>query len=214
MFSSVLRPIFFYPLAALVATGTILASMGTALIPHEPAAQAGASAGGTYVFGADSLQHVQVGAAQEYYLQRTAAGAPGSIQIATKKTYGAPGASDPGLRLMLTPQAAASLAGKPLRVDLQVRPLLYTTAPRLAVSAQSQGAPTQWVSEPFPSTAIERFSNDPTKSAAWISFALPAQAGPVNAIGLWPEADLSGGQPTLNYGVEILQLRIAPAGGG
>lgn len=211
MFGWVLRPVFFYPLAALAAAGTILASMNYALVPHETAPQGGQTQEGVLVFSAAALQHVDVGSAQEYYLQRAPNGAPSSIQIATKKAYSTPGPSDVGVRLLLSPQAAAGLAGKPLRVDLQLRPLLYTTAPRLSVSAQTQGAPSAWVVQPFPSTAIERFSTDAAKTAVWVSYALPATESAPTAIGLWPEADRQGGeQADLNVGVEIVQIRIAP----
>lgn len=211
MFGWVLRPIFFYPLAAIVATVTILASMNYALVPHEPTPQAGVAQEGVLVFGPAALQHVDVGPAQEYYLQRNPNGAPGSIQIATKKAHTVPGPGDHGVRLLLSPQTAADLAGKPLRIDVQLRPLLYTTAPRLSVSAQTQGAPNAWVAQPFPRTAIERFSTDAAKSAVWVTFALPATAGAPTAIGLWPDADRTGGeQASLNVGVEIVQIRIAP----
>jgi hypothetical protein len=67
------------------------------------------------------------------------------------------------------------------------------------------------VVQPFPRTAVERFSADAAKTAVWVTYTLPATAGAPSAIGLWPEADRSEGvEPDLNVGVEIVQVRIQP----
>lgn len=211
MFGWLLRPIVFYPLVATLVAGTILASLNTALIPHEAGARPGVWRNGALVFPAEALSHVAVGPQQEYYLQRDAAGHPRSIQIATKKAFGDPRIGDPGVRLLLTPQDAARFAGKPLRVELQVRPLLYTTAHAVAVSAQSGAGPAVWVSQPFPRTAIERGGPDEAKTSVMVSYALPASATPASAIGIWPQPDLSPEKKTeFNVGVEIVEIRLAP----
>jgi hypothetical protein len=212
MFGWMLRPIVFYPLVAVLVAGTILASMNTALIPHEPAAQSGVWRNGALVFPAEALSHVEVGPQQEYYLQRDAAGRPRSIQIATKKAFGAPRAGEPGVRLVLTPEAAAAFAGKALRVDLQVRPLLYTTAQTVAVSAPAGDAPAAWVDQPFPRTAIERTGPDEARTTTLMRYILPANASAPSAIAIWPKANLESGKPAdFNVGVEIVEIRLAPA---
>lgn len=211
MFGWLLRPIVFYPLVVVLVAGTILASMNTALIPHETAAQAGVWRNGALVFPAEALSHVEIGPQQEYYLQRDSAGRPRSIQIATKKAYGAPGPNEPGVRLLLTPQAAARFAGKPLRVDLQVRPLLYTTAQSVAVSAPD-GTGAVWVDQPLPHIAIERGGPDEARTTTLMTYLLPAAPTAPRAIAIWPKADLSSGkQSDFNVGVEIVEIRVAPA---
>lgn len=211
MFTQLLRPIVFYPLVILAVAGTILASLNYALVPHEPGAHAGVWRNGALVFPAEALSHVSIGPQQEYYLQRDASGRPRSIQIATKKAFGDPRAGDPGVRLLLTPQDAARLAGKPLRVELQVRPLLYTTARAVAVSAQDGASPAYWVSQPFPSTAVERGGPDEAKTSVMVAYTLPASAKAPNAIGIWPQPDASPEKKSeFNVGVEIVEIRLAP----
>jgi hypothetical protein len=201
----------FYPLTALLAAAAILASLNFALVPHVAKPQAGVWRNGALVFGPEALQHVEVGPAQEYYLQRNSGGWPVSIQIATKKTYAEPAPNDVGVRLLLAPQSAAALAGMPLRVELQLRPLLYTTAPRLSISVEGARGGNTWVEQPFPRTPVERYGPNGERTSVWVQYTLPATQEAPKAIGFWPEADASNGQrPDFNVGVEIVELRLAP----
>jgi hypothetical protein len=109
---------------------------------------------------------------------------------------------------LLAPATAAKFAGKPVRVELRVRPLLYTTAPQILVRAEST-EPTRWVSQDFPHTVIEGAGDD-ARTSAWLQFDLPPSAEPI-AIGMWPfnNKDQSKQRFSYNAGLEILEARLS-----
>lgn len=209
-----MRAIFFYPSVAILAAATIVLSLNTAMAPHVAAPQAGATQmDGALLFGPAALAHVDVSPAQEFYLQRDDAGDAKSIQIATKPDRAGPTLEDQGVRLLLAPEAGAALAGKPLRIALRVRPLLYTTAPKVAVRLQT-AAPTEWTALPFPHTVIERAGDDPATTSAWLRFDLPAVSGAPQAIAIWPYDDEPRDPEArfqFNTGIEIIEIRVSEA---
>jgi hypothetical protein len=206
-----MRAILFYPLAALTAGAAIALSMNTTLIPRETAAQAGRLANGAYIFDAEALSRVDKPPTQEFFLVRGPGAKPTSIQIATPAGTPKPGSDAQGVRLLLAPSTGAAFAGKAVRVELRVRPLLYTTAPQILVRAEG-AAPTRWVSQEFPHTVIEGAGDD-ARTSAWLQFDLPPSTGPIQAIGIWPynNKDQSKDRFAYNAGVEILEARLSVA---
>jgi hypothetical protein len=190
-----MRAIFFYPLAAIASAALIAASFGPALDPPKPAAQTGTAApNGVLVFGPEALTHVEVGDSQVAHVSRDGFLRPSGMQIATKKELRDPNPAVSGVRLVLNPAQAAQFAGKPLRVNVRVRPLPITNASALAVSAQVPG-PYEWVSKPLPAEA-----------ATALSFSFPAIEGTgPEAIGFWPVPTAAD----YNYGVEIVEVRLS-----
>jgi hypothetical protein len=187
-----MRAIFFYPLAALAAAAAIAASFGPELLPNKAAPQAGRLERGALVYDATALAHMDVPDTQVAHVDRDDYWRAAVMQIATRRTRLDPSPALPGARLLLTPDQAAALAGKPIRVQVRVRPLPYTTAVSLAVSAQT-GGPVAWTAQKLPA-----------ESAA-LSFHLPAIEGsPPQAIGFWPVTAARD----YDYGVEIVEVRV------
>jgi hypothetical protein len=189
-----MRAFIFYPLAALAAAAAVCASLGPNLFPAEPGPQAGAAAGQTLVFGPAALTRFEVADTQVSYISRDDFWHPEGVQIATRSTQLDPSPADTGARLVLDPAQAAQFAGKPLAVQVKVRPLPYTNATALAAAAEAPG-PTTWVVQKLPA------------ESATLTFRFPAQDGAApDAIGFWPIATTRD----YDYGVEILEVRISP----
>ena len=188
-----MRAYFFYPLVVLAAAAAICSSLGPGLFPIEPGPQAGLQAQNALVFTAPALARMEVPETQVSYISRDDYWRPSGMQIATKRTRLEPSPADTGARLVLDPAQAQALAGKPLLVKVKVRPLPYTNASTLAVSAQSPG-PTNW--------SMQKLPSDP----ASLSFHFPAVEGTApQAIGFWPITTNSD----YDYGVEILEVRVS-----
>ncbi len=108
----------------------------------------------------------------------------------------APSAADRGVRILLTPAAAAAFEGKGAILEIDVRDLGETTAQELAVSLQDFG-PVEWRAQALPALP------------ATLRYELPASVlgMPPEAIGLRPVS------AALDYvsGVEITGIRARPA---
>jgi hypothetical protein len=170
-----LRSFLFYPLLALAAAGLIWLSLGPQpWADHSPTPQAGALAKtGARTFGPDALSRIDVGVTHLKFSPRKATGAASALHLAVKP--GAPtrpDASERGARLLLTPDAAATLAGRTLRAEIDVRPMPFATAPFVALSLQGQDGAVVWVEA---ATAAEPKT---------LILDLPAQAAPA-ALGLY-----------------------------
>ncbi len=197
-----MRAFVFYPAVLTLAGLAILASLGPAAFPERPTAQAGRREGGDLVFDPEALFHVDEGGTQVLHrVRERGVGRALAVQIATRRDAGAPDPALPGAQLRLDPAAMAPFAGEPLEVVVKVRPLPYTTAERLALSAAAgasgrEGARVQWVAAALPS------------ESASLSFVLPAlEGGPPGAIGFWPASAPSD----YDYGVEIVEVRLRAA---
>jgi hypothetical protein len=131
---------------------------------------------------------------QTLYVTRDYLGQPQTLRIAVLPNQGAPGASDRGVRILLTPDAAASLNGRAATIVVTYNPLAVNAATGLAVSTQGAG-PTQWVTQATP----------PQHAA--LRFEVPAQAE-VSAIGL--RAVNSNTRQGEAFGLEITRISITP----
>lgn len=183
------RAWIFYPLVALAAAALIAASFGPAPFRDAPAPQAGVRQEGAIVFTAEALARSfpGVGATSIAYQGWS----PTGFRVAAP-----PGTVEPtgdAARLKLTPDAAQALAGKPLIVEILVRPVPLTTAPELAVGLESGGAIAWARSAIAPEPGLVRLTFAPTP-------------GPVDAIALTP---LVPGQDR-PLSVEIGEIRIRP----
>lgn len=183
------RAWIFYPLVALVAAALIAISFGPAPFRAPPAPQAGVRQEGALVFTADALAHAFPGVGATSVAYR--GWSPTGFRVAAPAGAATPGPD--AARLKLTPDAAQSLVGKPLIVEILVRPVPLTTAPELAVGLESGGAIT-WARSPIaPEPGLVRLT-------------FPAIAGPIDAIALTPLVPA----PDRPLSVEIGEIRIRP----
>lgn len=192
MRSWVFHPLIFYPLALILAVLAITVSLKPQAWPREPAPVAAANAEGTLTFSGQAFDSPQGGPGQNMTVSRDYWGKPQALRIAVLPNTGAPAPTDPGVRLLLTPQDAAALNGRPLSVEVSYNALPVNQAHGLALSIQGAN-PTTWVSQDLPA-----------QNGA-IRFDLPAQTN-VNAIGL--RALNEGANEA--FGVEITRIRITP----
>ncbi len=188
------HPLAFYPLAILIAAAIIALSLRPQSWPREPAPQAGLVEDGAIVLAGDALGAPAPDPRQVFYVDRNPLGGAEALRIAVLPNEPAPGPADSGVQILLAPDAAARLDGRPVRVEVSVRPLEITTAQRLYVALDGAG-PRAW-------TMALLSPQDAT-----LSFDLPAQAAPI-ALGLRVESDLDD----YNYGIEIARIRLVPAG--
>ena len=194
-----MRAFLFYPLIVLASAALIITSLGFSLTPIVSAPVQGRAVAGGLEFGLNDLARVDPGAEQLVFVSRTFNGGIDGVQIATRRVTALPSPTSRGARLVLAPEAARALAGKPLRVWIKYRPLVENSATQLALSAQGAG-PGVWVSK--------------TVSAAGetiLQFDLPAPTdGQLSAIALWPQPQTSNTY-YWNYGLEILAARVESA---
>jgi hypothetical protein len=193
MRSWVFHPLIFYPLALLLAGLAITVSLKPQAWPREPAPVAAASTQGALVFGGEAFDSPQPSPDQNLTVIRDFWGKAQTLRIAVHQDQPQPPTpNDRGVRLLLTPQDAAALNGRPLTVEVSFDALPVNAAQALAISVQGEG-PVAWASQPLPN------------ENATLRFELPAQANP-NAIGL--RAINAGGNAA--FGVEITRIRIIP----
>jgi hypothetical protein len=192
MRSWVFHPLIFYPLALILAVLAVTVSLKPQAWPREPAPVAAANAEGTLTFSGQAFDSPEDGPGQHLTVSRDYWGNPQALRIAVLPETPAPTPADRGVRLLLTPQDAAALEGKPLSVEVSFNALPVNAAHGLAVSVQGAN-PTTWVSEDLPSLN------------GAVRFDLPAQSN-VNAIGL--RALNTGAREA--FGLEITRIRITP----
>ncbi len=189
-----LHPIIFYPLAVLLAVLVIAVSAKPLSWPRPAAPVAGQRAGSAIVLAQAAFAAPAPDPQQNLYVTRNFLGQPRALRIAVLPNQAAPGANDHGVRILLTPQAAAELSGRPATIVVTYNPLAVNAATGLAVSLQGAG-PTQWVT-----------LTAPPQHAA-LRFEVPAQTG-VTAIGL---RTINGNaQQPEAYGLEIVRVSITP----
>jgi len=186
------HPIIFYPLALVLAAFFIVVSLQPQAWPRAPAAVQAERDGEWLVIRGAGFNSPEGAAGQEMTVVRDFWGQPQTLRVAERGGQSPPAASDNGVRVLLSPEDAAALAGKPLTVEVSYNPLSVNSATRLAVSLRGD-EPSAWVSQPA------------APQPATLRFRLPAQSS-VNAIGVRALSDLDDQA----YGLEITRIRITP----
>lgn len=191
-----MHPLVFYPLAILLAALVIAISIEPQSWPRQAAPARGQSAGSALVLERDAFNAPAADPNQHIAIVRDYWGRPQSLRIAVVPGAPAPGPQDEGVRLLLSPEAAAMIAGRPVAIDVSYSPLPVNAASGLAVAIEG-GGPVSWATLPAP------------PQSGVLRFALPAQAG-ATAIGL---RAISSGENEA-FGLEITRILITPHNGG
>jgi hypothetical protein len=189
-----LHPIAFYPLVAVLAALVIAVSVKPLEWPREAAAVAGERVGSGIVLAGPAFATPAPDRQQNLYVSRNFLGQPRALRIAVAPNQAAPGLNDRGVRILLTPEAAAELNGRPVTIVVTYNPLAVNAATGLAVSLEGAG-PTQWISETAPPQHLA------------LRFEAPAQTA-ITAIGL-RTINANREQPEA-YGLEITRISITP----
>jgi hypothetical protein len=191
MRSWVFHPLIFYPLAALLAALVVALSLQPQAWPREAAPVASAEADGLALWG-DALGAPANDPSQHINVVRDFFGRTHALRIAQMPDQAPPQPDYDGVRLLLSPETAATLEGRAATVEVSYRPLPVNAAASLAMSIRG-GAPSPWVEHAAP------------PQPATLRFELPATTG-VTALGLRalsPQNDQA-------YGIEITRIRITP----
>lgn len=192
MRSWLFHPVIFYPLALIFAGLAIAVSLRPQSWPRDPAPVAAQIAEGALIYRGDAFNSPDDAPEQAVTVIRDFWGRAQTLRIAVEPGHAAPAPTETGVRVLLTPEDAARIEGRPVIVEVSYNPLPVNAAQGLAVSLQG-GAQATWVGQsirPQPAT---------------VRFTLPAQSG-VNAIGL--RALNEGAQQA--FGLEITRIRIIP----
>jgi hypothetical protein len=189
-----LHPMVFYPLAALLAVLVIALSARPQSWPRAPAPVGGQTTGAALVLAQASFDAPTSDPDQNVFVTRNFLGQAQALRIAVQPNKSAPGATDRGVQLLLTPTAAAALAGHPATILVAYNPLAVNAATGLAVSLQGAG-PTVWMTQTAP------------PQHGVLRFEVPAQAG-VAAVGL--RAISTNENQREAYGLEITRISITP----
>lgn len=186
------HPLVFYPLAGFLALLAIAISLSPQSWPREPAQVAAVRDGEWLVYQGEGFNAPEAGPSQELTVVRDFLGRPQTLRIAERGRQATPNSSEQGTRILLAPEDAAALSGRPVTIEISYYPLAVNAATGLAVSLRGDGA-SEWVSQSAPS--------QPTT----LRFRLPPTAN-VNAIGL---LTLSNSDDQA-YGLEITRIRLTP----
>jgi hypothetical protein len=186
------HPIVFYPLVAAFAVLVIAISLSPQSWPRDPAEVRAVRDGEWFVYQGEGFNSPEVGPSQEMTVVRDFLGRPQTLRIAERGRQATPNSSEQGTRILLSPDDAAALSGRPITIEISYNPLAVNAATGLAVSLRGEGA-SEWVSQSTPP--------QPTT----LRFRLPPTAN-VNAIGL---LTLSNSDDQA-YGLEITRIRLTP----
>jgi len=186
------HPLIFYPLAIVVAALLI----GVSLQPQRWARAAGPVAAqqaeGALVYRGAGFDSPAPSPGQYMTVVRDFLGRPQALRIAVRPDQPPPTPAEHGVRVLMTPEDAGRIEGRPVTVEVTYNPSAVNAASGLAVSLQGAG-PIEWVAQEIP----------PQPNT--VRFDLPAQAA-ANAIGL---RALSGNNDQA-YGLEITRIRVTP----
>lgn len=191
------HPLIFYPLVAIVAAGAVLISLRPQFWPRDPAPVAAELSDGALVYEGDSFNAPQDAPMRPFTVVRNFWGQPEALRVAIRVEPDTP-AGDPtpqetGVRILLRPEDAARINGRPATIEVSYRPLPINTSQGLAVSLQGDG-PTSWTASPTP------------PEPATVRIEVPPQSN-ITAIGLRP---VDPGVDRV-YGVEITRIRVIPS---
>lgn len=186
------HPIIFYPLAILIAVAAIVISLRPQSWPREPAPIAAVEDGEWLVYQGEGFNTPDAGN-EEMTVVRDYFGRPLRLRVAQTMAQPLPLPEDQGARILLTPEDAARLNGKPVIVEVSYNPLPVNAANQLAVSLRGAGDRAPWITQAAP------------PETATLRFTLPAQSE-VNAIAIRPISSLND----MAYGLEITRIRVRP----
>ena len=187
------HPVIFYPLAALIAALAIIVSLRPQSWPREAAPVVAEQDGQWLVLQREAFNSPAPGADQEFTVIRDILGRARSLHIAQLPGQPPPQQHQDGVRILLTPETAAAINGRPVTIEISYNPLPINAASGLAVSLRGD-APAPWTSREAP------------PQSATLRFTLPAQPS-VNAIGVRALGNLDNEA----YGLEITRIRIMPS---
>lgn len=186
------HPLLFYPLVTLVAGLAIVVSLRPQSWPRDPAPVAAEQDGEWMVYQGAAFNSPERGQ-EEVTVVRDFFGRAQRLRVAQTMAQPLPQPTDEGARILLTPEDAAALNGRPVIVEVSYNPLPVNAANQLAVSLRGASGPAPWVTQTAP------------PETATLRFTLPAQ-NQVNAIAIRPISNLED----MNYGLEITRIRIQP----
>src|SRR5262249_52576415 len=149
MRSWLLHPIVFYPLVAVIAALVIAFSARPQSWPHSPAPVTGQQVGDRLVLMQAAFDSPSGDPDQNLYVTRNVLGQAQALRIAVLPNKPSPAASDRGVRILLSPVAAARLAGRPATIVVTYSPLPVNAATGLAVSLEGAG-PIVWIAQTAP----------------------------------------------------------------
>jgi hypothetical protein len=187
------HPLIFYPLAIILAVVVIALSVKPQSWPRAPEPAPAAHAEGWLIWEGKGFNAPDAGFEQDMTVVRDFLGRPLAWRIAQRSGL-LPEVTqdDDGARILLTPEDAAALAGRPVTIEITYNPLPVNAATELAVSLRGDW-PSEWVTQAAP------------PQSATLRFDLPAQDS-VNAIGLRVLSHMNDQA----YGLEITRIRISP----
>jgi hypothetical protein len=189
---ALMHPLLFYPLVLLAAALIVAFGLEPQRWPRAPHPVAGETQGQGLVLHANAFDAPSGSPEQHMIVVRDFWGRPLSLRIAVLPDQPAPTPAERGVRILLTPEAAALLEERPVIVEVHYNPLQQNSSTALAVSLQGI-APADWVTRELPA------------QPGAVRFELPAQFA-VDAIGfraISTESDLA-------HGLEITSVRITP----
>lgn len=186
------HPLIFYPLAALIAVLVIGVSIRPQSWPRPASPVAAVEAQGALIYSGEGFNAPDDPPQQHVTVTRDFMGRPHTLRIAVLPDQPGPAATEEGVRILMTPQDAAKIDGKPVTVEVSYNALPVNAASALAVSLQGEGD-ASWATLPTP------------PQPGTLRFELPARAR-VNAIGLRALSDADDQA----YGLEITRIRIIP----
>jgi hypothetical protein len=186
------HPLIFYPLVILAAALVIGFSLRPQMFPHPTAPVAGHIEGDSLLLTGADFNSPTDPPEQYVSVARDFWGRPQSLRIAVLPNLRGPTAIEDGVEILLQPEAAQLISGKPVTVEIAYQPLAVNAAPVLAVSLRGS-QPTRWQHRQIPPLS------------GMVRFDLPATPD-VRGVGLRAvNTDRS-----LAFGVEILSVRVSP----
>jgi hypothetical protein len=192
MRSWLFHPLIFYPLALIAAALLIGVSLQPWKWERPPAPVAARQAEQTLVYSRTAFNSPAPSAEQHMFVVRDFWGRATALRIAVLPGQQPPTPADNGVRVLMMPDDAARLAGRPVTVEVSYNPSPVNAATSLAVSLRG-ASQSQWVAHEIP----------PQPNT--VRFDLPAQ-GAVNAIGL---RAISADHDQASA-VEITRIRVTP----
>jgi len=187
-----MQPLVFYPLAIVGAALIILFGLEPQKWPREPRPVSGDMQGGALILGAAAFDAPSASPEQHMMVTRDFWGAPLALRISVLPDMPEPTPAERGVRIMLTPEAAAIMEDRAVAVEVAYNPLNINPATGLAVSLQGI-APADWVTQPL------------AAQPGIVRFELPASFA-IDAIGF---RAISANNDQA-YGLEITSVKIEP----
>lgn len=182
---------WFYPLLLSVAAGLIALSLGADAFDKGASPQVASRGGGALVYGPHEIARgSRLDAAHVRYVVRDFGVSARAVRFAVRPDTPAPVSGDGGITILLAPGDTATLVGRPVRAEVDLRRFSITAAAALAL----------------------RLDNGP-----WTTVALPAASGLVAlelpAPALAPQSlgiRLISEQNDMNYGAEFKRITLRP----